>query len=65
MSEKRLQTEVWYNLTFFKEHLNGDWSLPPPHLVDEEEQAFLTEVDVSARLELLDEQQEEEEQNTS
>ncbi len=35
-------------------------SLPPPHSVDEEENAFLKEVEVSAQLELLDEQKEEE-----
>ena len=34
-------------------------SLPPPHSVGEEEKAFLTEVEVSAQLELLDQQQEE------
>jgi hypothetical protein len=33
-------------------------SLPPPHSVDEEEKACLKEVEVSARLEFLDEQQE-------
>ena len=35
-------------------------SLPPPHSVDEEERAFLTEVEVSVQLELLDQKQEEE-----
>ena len=35
-------------------------SLPPPHSVDEEGKAFLKEVEVSAQLELLDEQKEEE-----
>ena len=39
-------------------------SLPPPHSVDEEEKAFLKEVEVSAQLELLDEQKEEEEKRT-
>ena len=35
-------------------------SLPPPHSVDEEEKAFLKEVEVSAQLELLDEHKEDE-----
>ena len=33
-------------------------SLPPHHSVDEEEKAFLTEVEVSTQLELLDQRQE-------
>ena len=36
-------------------------SLPPPHSVDEEEKAFLTGVEVSSQLELLDQLQEAEE----
>ena len=39
-------------------------SLPPPHSVEEEYKAFLKEVEVSAQLELLDQQQEEEDKMT-
>ena len=35
--------------------------LPPPHTLDDEEKAFLTEVAVSSRLEVLDKQQRDEE----
>ena len=61
MSEKRLQTEVWYKLTFFQGAPQRRLSLPPPHSVDEEDKAFLTELEVSSQLELLDQQQETEE----
>jgi hypothetical protein len=51
-----------FQLDIFQGKPQRRLSLPPPHSVDEEEKAFLAEVEVTAHLELLDEKQEEEEQ---
>ena len=60
MSEVPPQNEALFSLTFFQGAPQRRLSLPPPHSVDEEEKAFLTEVEVSAQLELRDQQPEEE-----
>ena len=59
VSEVPPQNEVLFSLTFLQGASQRRLILPPPHSVDEEEKAFLTEVEVSAQLELLDQQQEE------
>ena len=61
MSEICLLIEDLYHVMSFQRVPPRRLKLPPSHTVDDEEKAFLTEVAVSSRLELLDDQRRDEE----